>query len=100
MVKSGRCPAHQAKRWQNQDQFRGSASSRGYDSVWRRLRKMQLAREPLCRECAKTQRITSAAEVDHVIPIRQGGARLDAANLQSLCRSCHSRKTLRESVTR
>jgi 5-methylcytosine-specific restriction protein A len=38
--------------------------------------------------------------VDHVQPIKEGGARFDAANLQSLCVSCHNAKTARESARR
>lgn len=35
-------------------------------------------------------------EVDHVMAIRDHGAAFDLANLQSLCGSCHARKTARE----
>lgn len=31
--------------------------------------------------------------VDHIIPIRAGGARYDPRNLQSLSWSCHAKKT-------
>lgn len=62
-------------------------------AAWRRLSRLQLKREPLCAECLKAERITPAEISDHVIPIRAGGARLDMANLQSLCKSCHRRKT-------
>ena len=31
--------------------------------------------------------------VDHITPIRDGGAVLDGDNLQSLCRACHDAKT-------
>ena len=57
---------------------------------------MHLADEPLCRECSRLGKLTPAAEVDHIVRISDGGARLDDANLQSLCKSCHSRKTLAE----
>ena len=42
--------------------------------------------------------VTAAAEVDHIIPLARGGTN-DLANLQPLCKSCHSRKTMRESVS-
>ena len=40
--------------------------------------------------------IASATDVDHIVPIADGGAPLDQANLQSLCHECHSRKTIAE----
>lgn len=63
---------------------------------WRKLRKIQLSREPLCRECAKQGRTTPATVADHIIPIRQGGEIWDLDNIQSLCHACHQRKTIKE----
>ena len=37
---------------------------------------------------------------DHIVEIRDGGARLDPANGQSLCGSCHTRKTSAERTLR
>lgn len=38
-----------------------------------------------------------ASEVDHIVPLRQAPERkYDLANLQPLCRSCHSTKTGRD----
>ncbi|MCB0080444.1 MAG: HNH endonuclease [Caldilineaceae bacterium] len=55
---------------------------------------MQLRREPLCRHCRERGQTTAATEVDHIKARRDGGS--DAFdNLQSLCKSCHSRKTAR-----
>jgi 5-methylcytosine-specific restriction protein A len=44
--------------------------------------------------------VVLAVEVDHIVPIREGGARLDANNLQPLCHTCHSRKTMLEYLAR
>lgn len=74
---------------------RGSASSRGYDQTWRKVRASYLLRHPLCVVCGRAGRTVEAAEVDHIVPIANGGARLDERNLQALCHSCHSRKTAR-----
>jgi len=32
-------------------------------------------------------------EVDHIIPLHQGGAAVDLDNLQTLCRDCHLAKS-------
>lgn len=57
---------------------------------WRAIRAAQLAREPLCRMCTIEGRITEASHVDHI----DGDAtNNDRVNYQSLCPSCHSRKT-------
>jgi len=42
--------------------------------------------------------VEAAAEVDHIVPLARGGTH-DLANLQPLCKSCHSKKTMRESVS-
>lgn len=52
----------------------------------------------MCAHCATIGRVEPATEVDHVVPIRRGGARLDPANLQALCKRCHSRKTMAEDM--
>ena len=61
------------------------------------LRPGQLLREPFCRECARRGIRTTATVVDHVRPHRGDWALfIDPANHQSLCKSCHDRKTARE----
>lgn len=72
--------------------------------VWTdRLRPQQLAREPFCRYCAAKyppgdpRHRTYATVVDHVIPHRGDWLLFIApSNHQSLCKSCHDRKTARE----
>ena len=77
--------------------YRGSASSRGYDSAWQRIRKQALIRDHyLCVMCLAEQpsRATPAQDVDHVLSIEVAPElRLDLDNLQSLCRPCHRIKT-------
>jgi 5-methylcytosine-specific restriction protein A len=59
---------------------------------WRRIRAAQLRREPFCVLCYEQGRLIEAAEVDHVVPLSQGGRVDDPANLQSLCHDCHVEK--------
>jgi 5-methylcytosine-specific restriction protein A len=94
------CPELTSERYcadhtRERDQRRGTATQRGYDARWRRRRLAYLREHPLCEHCLANGRATPATQVDHVVPLRSGGA--DApSNYQALCASCHSRKTVRE----
>lgn len=87
------CEEHQE---QESDRLRGTAHERGYDSRWREARREHLRVHPLCEECQRAGRIRAATAVDHIIPHR-GDKRLfwDRSNWQSLCDTCHGRKTAR-----
>lgn len=82
------------------DRRRGSAASRGYNSKWAAARKDFLFLNPLCAECLKTNLLTSATVVDHIIPHR-GDMKVfwDRGNWQALCKICHDRKTATKDST-
>ena len=96
LVSDGYCDAHrprgdrrseeaQSWRWMYQTQD------------WKTLRSEQLLREPWCRECAQHGIRTRATDVDHIRDHKgDWTVFIDASNLQSLCHSCHSRKTAAE----
>ncbi len=67
-------------------------------AAWRRTRDAFLREHPLCHACEGRGRFVPAVVVDHVTPLKAGGARFDVSNLQSLCASCHNRKTARETA--
>ena len=95
LVRAGVCSVCGPLRRQSaaeHDERRGDATERGYDARWRRVRHLHLLAEPLCRMCREAGRVRPAVLVDHITPIRDGGARLDDDNLQSLCRQCHDEK--------
>jgi len=70
---------------------RPSATRRGYGETWRRFRRWYLKLHPVCAHCGR-----GASEVDHIVPLSEGGAHLDPGNSQALCKGCHSRKTRAE----
>ena len=56
---------------------------------WRDLSKRFLRRFPMCCKCG-----ACATQVDHMKPVRENWSeRMNIANLQPMCQSCHSRKT-------
>ena len=81
----------------DQDSSKGRsphAYDRRYKSKrWRLTRLNILEQTPLCHNCQSTGRITPARVIDHIIPVRQGGAFFDPNNLQPLCDSCHNSKS-------
>jgi 5-methylcytosine-specific restriction endonuclease McrA len=52
------------------------------------MRKLKLASTPYCEECGSMHGLC----VHHIIPLAEGGERLDIENLMTLCRECHDRK--------
>lgn len=96
LAREGYCPQHKPSKAPR----RVSAEYHGWYSlpVWTEdLRPAQLLREPWCRACAKRGVRTRATVVDHVTPHRGDWALfIDPANHQSLCKSCHDRKTAKE----
>ncbi len=67
-----------------------------HSRAWRKKRADYLAEHPFCAECRREGRVTKAVVVDHIKPIREGGALLDEENLQALCSSCHAKKSILE----
>jgi 5-methylcytosine-specific restriction protein A len=82
------CEAHRGR------YARESAAARGYGRRWQAARARYLRKHPLCITCGKAGYIIPATVVDHIIPHR-GDNRLfwDECNWQSLCKSCHDKKT-------
>ena len=77
---------------------RENSNSDFYNSwPWRKFAKRFKQNNPLCVECLKKELVVPVYVVDHIVPINAGGANLDEANCQSLCESCHNRKSSNES---
>lgn len=73
---------------------RDNDNSEFYNSwPWRKAAKKFKDKNPLCVECDNQGIVTKVKVVDHIIPINKGGERLDETNFQSLCESCHNKKS-------
>jgi len=66
---------------------------RGRAGVERRARWLSL--HPICRVCEEQGKVSVGEELDHVIPLSEGGQD-DDTNLQTLCRWHHDAKTALE----
>lgn len=63
---------------------------------WQRARLAHLRSEPCCRRCASMGQTVPATVVDHIIQVNAGADFWDSTNWQSLCQSCHARKSAKE----
>lgn len=81
------CKKHSTKKYDKD--YRNQENDKFYHSrEWKRVRGLQLYKHPLCSVCSHPATI-----VDHIVEIKDGGAKLSLSNLQSLCISCHNTKT-------
>ena len=83
------CPQCEAVKKGKERERREKRGKRVYDTTqWKKTRKAKLSANPLCEHCGYI-----ATEVDH----KDGcNTNMNWDNLQSLCKSCHSRKTASE----
>ncbi len=70
---------------------------RGYGTDWDKARAVFISYQPLCAECKRNGLVVAGYAVDHIIPHR-GDMEIfwDQDNWQTLCRSCHARKSASE----
>jgi 5-methylcytosine-specific restriction protein A len=90
LVANGYCTKHKAKA----DARYIRQGAKVYRSrMWQSLRKRVLKEQPWC---AVLDCMNLSLHVDHVVPLRDGGAAYDRANLQGLCAKHHGSKTRAE----
>ena len=65
-------------------------------TAWRKVRLQYKKKNPLCENCERHDILKEGRDVDHIIPMKQGGDKLSYSNLQTLCRSCHNRKSAKD----
>lgn len=67
--------------------------------AWMTRRAKWLRDHPLCVVCQAQGYVQVAQELDHIVPLADGGAD-DESNYQSLCVECHKAKTASENSAR
>lgn len=67
------------------------SNRRIYDTpAWRSVRRLVLARDMHRCQVAGQRCTVTATEVDHIVPLTEGGAPYDPANLRAACKWCNS----------
>ena len=74
------------ERWRKKKERQGAQHSFYRGVIWGRARKAHLRKQPLCVRCGTWRDLT----VDH---INGDWRETRSDNLQTLCRSCHGKKT-------
>ena len=94
------CGIHRKGESRRQDKFRtrDKRIKSFYSSArWQKVRNRFIKINPLCEHCLDKDIVTPAEEVDHIVPVKEDWSkRLREDNLQSLCRRCHRRKTVKD----
>lgn len=72
-------------------EFRGSPRERGYDRAWDQFSVAYRRRNPFCEACEQQGVDRICDVVDHMIPLADGGDRLEVENVWSLCHEHHNR---------
>jgi 5-methylcytosine-specific restriction endonuclease McrA len=86
----GRCDEHRKQLERERSRRRRETTNGVYKrKKWEIIRRFVLRRDPICKVCDRAL----STEVDHVIPLAQGGDPYDPARLQGICSPCHWRKT-------
>lgn len=93
---NGYCEEHKNEGWRKFQQSKQGEKRPYQSSVWKKKRQIIINRcMGLCEECERNGAVSFGVEVDHIVPVSQGGSD-EISNLQLLCIPCHRRKTARE----
>ena len=75
------------------------AEQRTRGRKWMSIRARWFSNHPLCVECQRVGRVSVASQLDHIIPLIDGG-KDDESNYKSLCKAHHDAKTEDEAKAR
>lgn len=94
LTHTSRCDEHQKPSgWSTSP--RTASAGRTSTTIWKNMRILALQRDGHQCQIRGPRCIIAATQVDHVIPVSQGGTD-QLPNLQSVCPPCHKQKTARE----
>ncbi|NDI33612.1 HNH endonuclease [Chengkuizengella sediminis] len=100
LTREAYCDEHKKDSNQYYDKYIREKKSKAFyqSKEWKIVRQQALTRNHhLCQYCLKQRQITPADMADHITPIKDDWSlRLVLSNLQSLCNSCHNKKTAEE----
>lgn len=72
-----------------------------WTNAWRKKRNAHIKKFPLCTHCLARGIGEPGVIVDHIIEIEDNPSlKLTTSNLQTLCQSCHNKKTAAEARKR
>jgi 5-methylcytosine-specific restriction enzyme A len=100
----GRCDEHRKQRERERSEARRRKALTGertadavkiyHSQKWLNTRKAVLSRDPICKVCDDAL----STQVDHIVPLSQGGDPYALDGLQGICVPCHARKSGQESA--
>jgi 5-methylcytosine-specific restriction protein A len=93
LTDGGKCEDHRRQANAAYEAQRGTATERGYDSNWHRVRTMKLNADPLCERCLLKGHDVAAVLVHHKDRNRRN---VQWENLESLCDPCHDDEHVEE----
>jgi 5-methylcytosine-specific restriction enzyme A len=62
---------------------------KAYDHAWTKVRAVVLARDRYVCQINGPRCTKHATQADHIVPLAEGGARLDPANVRAACAPCN-----------
>jgi 5-methylcytosine-specific restriction endonuclease McrA len=97
----GRCDFHRKAIERERSARRREATKGVYKTrMWARRRLQVLSRDPICADGRVCGHNRLSTEVDHIVPLDQGGERYAMSNLRGTCSDCHQAKTAEENRRR
>jgi 5-methylcytosine-specific restriction protein A len=94
---SGKCDEH-AREYERERSRRRREATKGIfkRKKWAMTREAVLARDSICKVCDRRLSV----EVDHIMPLSEGGDPWSLEGLQGICPACHEAKTTEENRRR